>query len=78
MSSASRYGPTAERLAGTDWLQSGIANPLRVLGFWTAVITPFVLLGLIGAGYAQQVPLLLTGLMVANVVGLVLGHDYKR
>ena len=51
---------------------------MRFLGFWTAVITPFVLLGLIIAGTGQQSPLLLTGLLAMNVVGLVLGRDYKR
>ncbi len=55
-----------------------IELPVKFVGFWTAIVGPFVLLGLIGAGMAQQYPLLLAGLLVANLVGLVAGRDYKR
>jgi len=51
---------------------------VRFVGFWTAVIVPFVFLGLTVLGTTGQSPLLLTGLLVANVAGLVLGKDYKR
>jgi len=52
--------------------------PVRFVGFWTAVVVPFVLLGLVATGTAHQSPALLSGLLAANVVGLVLGKDYKR
>ena len=52
--------------------------PVRFVGFWTAVITPFVLLSLLAIGVAQQSPELLAGLLVANAAGIVLGQDYKR
>lgn len=52
--------------------------PARFAGFWTAVVVPFVLLGMIASGAAHQSPLVMTGLLAANVVGLVLGRDYKR
>lgn len=52
--------------------------PVRFVGFWTAVITPFVLLSLLAIGVAQQSPELLCGLLVANVAGIVLGQDYRR
>jgi len=52
--------------------------PVRFVGFWTAVLTPFVLLTLLAAGVAQQSPELLGGLLVADVAGIVLGQDYKR
>jgi len=52
--------------------------PVRFVGFWTAVLMPFVLLTLLVAGVAQQSPELLGGLLVANVAGIVLGQDYKR
>lgn len=52
--------------------------PVRIAGFWTAVLVPFVLLGMIVSGAAQHSPLLVTGLLTANFVGLVLGRNYKR
>ena len=52
--------------------------PVRFVGFWTAVLMPFVLVSLLVIGVAQQSPELLGGLLVANVAGLVLGKDYKR
>lgn len=51
---------------------------MQFVGFWTAVVTPFVLLSLITVGIAQQSPLLLSALLAVNVLGLVLGRDYKR
>lgn len=77
MASASRYNiPVTD--CPRKSLQSGIGLPMRFLGFWTAVVVPFVLLGLVAAGIAQQSPLLLSGLLAANILGLVLGRDYKR
>lgn len=52
--------------------------PVRFVGFWTAVLMPFVLLSLLAVGVAQQSPELLGGLLVANVAGIVLGQDYGR
>lgn len=78
MSSASRYGSTTERIPGAQSLQSGVGYPLRVLGFWMAVILPFVLLGIVATGLALEFPLLVSGLVTVNVAGLVLGKDYKR
>lgn len=71
-------------LPGTDHqptrgpLQSALGTPLRVIGFWAAVVLPFVILSLLALGVAQQSPALLTALVSANVAGLVLGQDYKR
>ncbi|MEF8814916.1 MAG: hypothetical protein V5A55_14045 [Halovenus sp.] len=52
--------------------------PVRFAGFWTAVVVPFVVLGLFASGAAQQSPRLVVGLLVANVAGLVVGKDYNR
>ncbi|PSQ49938.1 hypothetical protein BRD19_02255 [Halobacteriales archaeon SW_7_65_23] len=52
--------------------------PVRFVGFWTAVLMPFVLMSLLAVGVAQQSPELLGGLLAANVAGLVFGNDYKR
>lgn len=52
--------------------------PLQFVGFWTAILVPFVLLGLLASGVAQQSPLLLTALLAANFVGLVVGRNYKQ
>lgn len=63
---------------GIDSLKTIVEYPLRLLGFWVAIVLPFVLLTLVAAGVAQQSPTLFTGLVTANVAGLVLGKDYKR
>jgi len=52
--------------------------PIRFVGFWTAVVVPFVVLGLLASGTAQQSPELVAGLLAANVTGLVVGKDYNR
>lgn len=52
--------------------------PARFVGFWTAVVLPFVLLGLLASGAASQSPLLLSGLLAANLAGIVLGRDHNR
>jgi hypothetical protein len=52
--------------------------PLRFVGFWTAILVPFVLLGLIASGTALQSPGLFAGLLGANLAGLVVGRNYKR
>lgn len=52
--------------------------PIRAIGFWTAIVLPFVLLALVALGIAQQSPLLLTALVTANIAGLVVGKEYKR
>ena len=52
--------------------------PLRFVGFWTAIFVPFVLLGLILSGAALQSPQLLSALLGANLVGLIVGRNYKR
>jgi len=81
MSSASpfkRDSTSTERPSPTDVLRINPQRPVRFVGFWTAVITPFVLLSLTVIGMTQQSPELLTALLVANVAGLVVGKDYKR
>lgn len=55
-----------------------LGYPVRLLGFWAAVVLPFVLLTLVGLGVAQQSPALFAALVTANVTGLVLGKDYNR
>jgi hypothetical protein len=52
--------------------------PVRFIGFWTAILVPFVLLGMIVSGTALQSPQLLSVLLGANLFGLVVGKDYKR
>ncbi len=59
-------------------LQSAVEYPFRLLGFWSAIVLPFVILSLIATGVAQQSPTLLAGLLSANIAGLVLGKDYNR
>ncbi|MFW6435746.1 MAG: hypothetical protein ACOCY1_05125 [Halovenus sp.] len=76
MSSATPLDPTASTDRQT--LQSAVEHPVRLLGFWSAIVTPFVILSLLATGAAQQSPALVGGLVAANVAGLVLGKEYKR
>jgi hypothetical protein len=78
MSSAFPSDPTADENYDATILRTAVEYPLRLLGFWTAVFVPFVLLGLIVAGVAQQSPVLTAGLVAANVAGLVLGREYNQ
>jgi predicted permease len=81
MSSASpvkQDSTSTKRFSPTKILRIDPQRPVRFVGFWTAVIMPFVLLSLTVIGTTQQSPALLTALLVANVAGLVVGKDYKR
>ncbi|MFT4946416.1 MAG: hypothetical protein ACI8TL_000651 [Natronomonas sp.] len=78
MSSAFPSDSTADNSYGANTLRTAVEYPLRLLGFWAAVVLPFVLLGLVVAGVAQQSPALTAGLVGANVTGLVLGKEYNR
>jgi hypothetical protein len=81
MSSASPFNTdstSSERSNATDVLRINPQLPVRFVGFWTAVVTPFVLLSLVALGMTQQSPGLLTALLVVNLAGLVVGKDYKR
>ena len=53
-------------------------SPVQFLGFLAAVISPFILLGLIVAGSALSNPELLGGVLFANIVGLILGQNYGQ
>ena len=75
--STSRYDGQITR-PSVESLRNDLGYPVRMVGFWTAVLIPFVLLGLLAVGIAQQSPLLLGSLLVANLTGLVLGRDHKR
>jgi hypothetical protein len=78
MSIASPFeSETISRFASRP-LREFLERPVQLIGFWTAVVIPFVLLGLLATGIAQQSPLLLGGLVATNLLGLVVGKDYKR
>lgn len=64
--------------AGIRSFRERLAHPVRFLGFWTAVVSPFLLLGLVVTGLATRYPLVLTGLLAANIAGIVLGNRYGR
>lgn len=78
MSSAFPSDSTASSEHSHSTLRAAVEYPLRALGFWAAVVLPFVLLGLIVAGIAQTSPVLMTGLVGANIAGLLLGREYNE
>jgi len=62
-------------------LRRSIVFPVQFLGFWTAVVSPFVLVGLVAvaaAGLAPGARPALVAVLVANVAGLLLGRGYNR
>lgn len=76
MSSISEHSAVTQ--TGIASLRAGVVSPVRFLGFWLAVLAPFVLLGLILTGFAAEQPLATTGVLAGNVAGLVVGSDYNR
>lgn len=80
MSGASPFRDTvaSEHRFGLRPLQSVLNPAVRFVGFWSAILLPFVVLGLLAGGAPQQSPLLFVGLLAANVVALVVGNGYKR
>lgn len=53
--------------------------PLKAGAFWTAVLMPFLALGVLASGLGSPLEYLaFTALLVANVLALVAGHDYGQ
>ena len=81
MSSASpfyRSRPRSGPRPGVGRLGTLLTHSARCVGFWSAVVIPFVLLGLVVAGSAAEHANLFGTLVVANVLALRLGHDHRR
>jgi hypothetical protein len=58
---------------------STAVKPLRAAAFWLAVALPFAYLPLLADGIAGEAELVtLLGLMAANAVALLVGHDHRR
>lgn len=51
---------------------------LQFVGFWMAVVLPFVLAGVLVGGLVSQYPRLVGGLLMLNFLGLVLGRNYNQ
>lgn len=81
MSSASPFRnttPDGRPARSAAWLESKLAGTARFAGFWSAVGLPFALLALVVTGAAAEQPVLFVALVVANCLGLRLGHAYNR
>lgn len=63
---------------GVRRFESLLTGSVRFAGFWSAVTLPFVLLGLMTAGLADQHTGLFAGLVVANILALRVGHAHNR
>lgn len=61
-----------------DALGEYVIRPLEAIGFWTAVVLPFLYLPLLANGFTGNDPLAFAGLLALNVVALVAGHGYRR
>jgi hypothetical protein len=59
--------------------RSYLSGPLEALAFWSAVFLPFCLLGLFMSGFDGPTDyFVFTALVVANVVAVLVGHDYRQ
>lgn len=66
---------TDSEAAGDD--HGRTARPLAGLAFWSAVVLPFVQVGLLLNGVrTRQATTVLAALFVVNVFALVVGHRY--
>lgn len=78
MSSAS---PThADLLKGIDLqtLQSTVVTPFRFVGFWMAVVLPFVYIPLLFTSLDGATLTAFVGLLVVHVVSIVLGRKHNN
>lgn len=56
-----------------------ITTPLEVVGFWSAVVLPFLYVPLLLTGISTQGELLtFVGLLVLNLAAFLAGHGHKR
>lgn len=56
-----------------------IPSPLKAGAFWTAVLLPFITVALVLAGVVMTTDYATLGVLVAaNVLALLVGHDYSR
>lgn len=81
MSSASRIGTDRIRESvgfDAETFQATVLPPVRFVGFWTAVILPFVYVPLLFTGLEGATMTAFLALIVAHVVSLVLGKPYNQ
>lgn len=80
MSSASpfRRSHWGDGSPGVRRLAALLVGSARTAGFWSAVVLPFVLLGLVLAGLAAEHATLFGTLVGVNLLALRLGQGYKR
>jgi hypothetical protein len=73
MSPSTSTNDTGVRSGGSELLR-----PLKAGAFWSAVALPFAVLALLSSGLESNTDYLyLSALILANVVALVVGHDYR-
>lgn len=59
--------------------EHALTTPLEVVGFWAAVVLPFLYLPLLFTGISSQSELLtFLGLIALNLAALLAGHGHKR
>ncbi|MFW6018393.1 MAG: hypothetical protein ACOCPX_06185 [Halapricum sp.] len=81
MSNASPTGTESRRESpGFDvaTVRATIAPTVRFVGFWTAVVLPFVYLPLLFTGLDGATMHVFMALLVAHVLSLLLGREYGR
>ena len=67
--------PTLGRRVGESLRK--LRPAVRVAGFWSAVVLPFLLAGLVVSGAAVNHPVAVGLLLTANLAGLALGRNHN-
>lgn len=67
-----------ERLADSIPSSGRLLLPARALAFWLAVALPLVYLPLLASGAERLHAETFLVLLVANILALVVGHNYRR
>lgn len=74
----SERGATSRQSVDSADLRAHFRPAVHFVGFWTAVLLPFVLLTLLASGVIVELPFVAGGLLAVNLAGLVLGREYER
>ncbi|WP_152040934.1 hypothetical protein [Salinigranum salinum] len=80
MSGAHSQSPRLRRVGTTalETLSTLATATVRTLAFWLAVVLPLAYLPLLAGGITGGELVPFVALLAANVVALLLGHDYAR
>jgi hypothetical protein len=66
---------TRNRIAGAS---RRLTPVLLAVAFWSAILLPWIVIGLLYTGFAMDEPGLFTGLVILNLVSAIVGGKYQH